>query len=176
MNLKQKCECLRMVNDQGVDNYIHRVNDIVNAIRSVGGKMEEGDVVRNILLTLLKLYKPKKCSMEECHDLDKYTIDQLLRSLHACEISNMKDIIREIKEIAFDVSKIDEDELEATKNMDEIETNFVRRLKRGVRKYKGKLPLKYFNCDKIDHYASKCMYKQDYKRSDDNEKKIRPNN
>lgn len=39
MNLKQNYECLRMTND-GVDNYIHRVNEIVNDIRTIGGKIE----------------------------------------------------------------------------------------------------------------------------------------
>lgn len=34
MNLKQKYECLRMVDDEGVENYIHSVKNIVDAIRA----------------------------------------------------------------------------------------------------------------------------------------------
>jgi hypothetical protein len=38
------------------------------------------------------------------------------------------------------------------------EANFVKNLKRGIGKYKGKLPLKCFNCDRIGHFASKCPF------------------
>ncbi|XP_057818249.1 uncharacterized protein LOC131031215 [Cryptomeria japonica] len=47
-------------------------------------------------------------------------------------------------------------------------THLVRKLKRGFGKYKGKLPLKCFNCEKIGHFASKCPYE---KENDDNGKK-----
>ena len=35
---------------------------------------------------------------------------------------------------------------------------FVKNIKRGTSKYKGKLPLKCFNCGEIGHCASKCPY------------------
>ena len=50
---------------------------------------------------------------------------------------------------------------------DEEIANFVRKLKRGTRKYKGKLPLICFNCGKIGHFSSKCPYK--HAESDDDE-------
>lgn len=40
------------------------------------------------------------------------------------------------------------------------ESNFVQKLKRGQRKYKGNLPFKYFNCDGVDHFAVKYTYKE----------------
>lgn len=97
----------------------------------VGGNFEEGDAIRKILLTLPKTYKPNKCVIEECHDLDKYTIDQLLGTLSAYEIVEMENIKRERKEVAFNVSNLAKDELEASENLDEIEEKFVRILKRG---------------------------------------------
>jgi hypothetical protein len=43
---------------------------------------------------------------------------------------------------------------------DEIEANFVRRLKKGSGKYQGKFPFKCFNCGKIGHFASKFPHKK----------------
>jgi hypothetical protein len=40
----------------------------------------------------------------------------------------------------------------------EEEANFIRKLKKGSGKYKGKLPLKYFNYGKVGHFPSKCPY------------------
>ena len=53
--------------------------------------------------------------------------------------------------------------------MDVIEVNFVRRLKKGSGKYKGKIPFKCFNYGKIGHFASKCTYKQKGQTSYDEE-------
>jgi hypothetical protein len=36
--------------------------------------------------------------------------------------------------------------------------NFIIKLQKGTIKYKGKLPLKGFNCGKIGHFANKCPY------------------
>jgi hypothetical protein len=43
---------------------------------------------------------------------------------------------------------------------DEIEEKFVRRPKKGSRKYQGKLPFKCFKCGKIGHFAYKCPHKK----------------
>lgn len=43
---------------------------------------------------------------------------------------------------------------------DDVEANFVRKLKKGSGKYKRKLPLKCFDCRRIGHFATKCPYKK----------------
>jgi hypothetical protein len=40
-------------------------------------------------------------------------------------------------------------------------TNFSKRLNKGTNgRYRGKLPLIYFNCDGIGHFSNKCPYKK----------------
>lgn len=85
----------------------------------------------------------------------------------------MEDIKSYQKEAIFNVSRISGDEPKTSENLDEIEANFVRRLKRGTRKQKDKLLLKCFNYGRIGHHASKCIHKEDYRKSNDDEKKSR---
>jgi hypothetical protein len=46
---------------------------------------------------------------------------------------------------------------------DEKVENFVRKLKRGTKKYKGMIPLKCFNYDGIGHFDSKFLYAKCYR-------------
>lgn len=41
-------------------------------------------------------------------------------------------------------------------DIDEIEAKFLRIMRKGSRKYEGKLPFKCFNCGEIGHYTEKC--------------------
>jgi hypothetical protein len=50
---------------------------------------------------------------------------------------------------------------------DEEMANFTRKLKKGIDKYKCKLPFKYFNRGKIGHFCNKCPY--DKKKENDEE-------
>jgi hypothetical protein len=53
---------------------------------------------------------------------------------------------------------------------DEIEEKFVKRLKKGSGKYKGKLTFKCFNYGRIGHFANKCPHKGKDQTCDDEEK------
>ena len=87
-------------------------------------------------------YDSKVSTLEERNDLDIVTVDEIHGVLTAYEMRMGKN----------DHSKISDDE----------EALFIKKLERGTRKYKGKLPLKCFNCGRIRHFASKCPYsKQD---------------
>ena len=79
------------------------------------------------------------------------------------------------KEAAFKASskqagknKSMKDKLTSDESDDEEIANFVRKLKRGTGKYKGKLPLKCFSCGKIGQFYSKCKYPNKVDSDEDN--------
>ena len=61
-----------------------------------------------------------------------------------------------------------------SENSDDEESLFIKKLKRGIHKYKGKIPLKCFNCVIIEHFASKFPYpKQDNNNEREASKKLK---
>lgn len=165
-----------MLDDENIESYIHWVNEIMSVIKGIGGKLEEIKVLRKVMLTLCKCYKPKKYGIKECHDMGKYTLDQLYFSLYTFDIVELDDLQKEKKYVAFKYSTKIEGEPKSSNEMDEIEANFVRRLLKGSKNYKGKLPFKCFNYGRIGHYASRCTYREDFVRRPNDGNKGRDNN
>ena len=95
-------------------------------------------------------YDPKVSTLEEQDDLKKETIDELHGILTAYEMRTWQNGYSR-KEVAFKASIKNQSE-----NQNDEEALFINKLERGTGKYKGKLPLKCFNCGRIGHFASKC--------------------
>jgi hypothetical protein len=136
---------------------------MVNAMKALGEKIEEPSLVQKILRSLPDRFNPKVSAIEELNDLKTLPIDQLLGMLTAYEMRIVIDKTTS-REASFKVDMNEDCE------PDEIEAKFMRRLKKGLGKYQGKLPFKCFNCGKIGHFANKCPHKKHDQSSEDEEK------
>jgi hypothetical protein len=122
-------------------------------MKALGEKIEEASLVKKILRSLPDRFNPKVSSIEELNDLKALAFDQLLGTLTAYEMRIGKDKST-TREASFKEDKNEEYE------PDEIEEKFVRRLKKGSKKYQGKFPFKCFNYGNIGHFLSKCPHKR----------------
>lgn len=84
-------------------------------------------------------------------------MDELFGSLSTYEMRKISGESSK-REVAFNITKKGKEEVthEEEDDSDVVVANFVRKLKKGSCKYKGKLPFKCFNCGKSGHFASKC--------------------
>jgi hypothetical protein len=156
-------EQLKMKEDETIGKYFLRVEELVNAMKALGEKIEEPSLVQKILRSLPDRFNPKVSTIEELNDIKALAFDQLLGMLSTYEMRIVKDKPTSIAP-SFKADK-DEDS-----KPDEIEAKFVRRLKKGSGKYKGKLPFKCFNYDNIGHFENKCPHKITDQTYDDEEK------
>jgi hypothetical protein len=152
-----------MKEDEIVGKYFLRVEELVNVMKALGEKIEEPSLVQKILRSLLDRFNPKVSSIEEINDLKALAFDQLLGMLTSYEMRIVKDEPTS-REASFKADKNEDSE------PNKIEEKFVRRLKKGSRKYKGKLPFKCFNCGNIGHFTNKFPHKRKDQTYDDEEK------
>jgi hypothetical protein len=115
------------------------------------------------LRSLPDRFNPKFSAIEELNNLKTLEFDQLLGTLTAYEMRIVKDKPTSI-EASFKVDKNEDSQ------PDEVEAKFVKRLKKGSGKYKGKLPFKCFNYGRIGHFSNKCPHKGKDQTCDDEEK------
>ena len=66
-----------MKEEENIAEYLLRVDEIVNAIKDIGGEIKEKDVFDKVLRTLPMKYDSKVSSLEERDDLKLMTIDEL---------------------------------------------------------------------------------------------------
>jgi hypothetical protein len=119
-------------------------------------------------------FNPKISALEETSDLNSISKDELHGIFTAYEMRTEQEN-PDVKEAAFKASKRskqkkkEQEEYSSSSDVsedDEEVANFVKRLNKGTNgRYRGKLPLIYFNFDGIGHFANKCPHKK--KRNDE---------
>jgi hypothetical protein len=165
-----------MEESEDIATYFLRIDEVVNTMRGLGETVNNNIIVQKVLRSLPTRFDSKISALEERTDLDTLKMDELHEILTAYEMrTSGENSFR--KEAAFKVAKKDKKKVEAEINShkesegDVEEANFVKNLKRGTGKYKGKLPLKCFGCGRIGHFASKFPYNKHTDNEEDSDRK-----
>ncbi|XP_043705471.1 uncharacterized protein LOC122655331 [Telopea speciosissima] len=80
-----------MTEEEDIDSYMVRVNEVVNSIRGVGETLENSVVCQKILRSVLPRYDSKVSVIEEAKDLDIITLDEVHGTLKTYEMRTEKD-------------------------------------------------------------------------------------
>jgi hypothetical protein len=164
-------ENLKMKEEENIVEYLHRVDEVVNSIRAAGEELTDKPIVQNILRSLPMRYDAKISTIEDRPELDKLTVDQLHGILTTYEMRTGNEKPSK-GETTFKASKTKMKQEKKTNEelsdiSDEEISNFMKKLKKGTGKYKGKIPLICFNCGKIGHFANKCPYPKQEESDDE---------
>jgi hypothetical protein len=158
-----------MKEDENIAAYFLRVDETVNTIIGLGEEIEESVIVQKVLRYLPMRFNPNISALEEISDMNSKSMDELHGIVTAYEMITEQENPN-VKEVAFKASKRskkkkkEQEEYssgnDVSKDHEEV-ANFVKRLNKGTNgRYRGKLPLIFFNCDGIGHFANKCPHKK----------------
>ena len=137
--LTSKFESIRMSDDEFFDEFYTKFNDLVNSAYNLGEIYDQPKIVRKILRSLTKDFKPKVAAITESKDVDSIPLNELVRSLQSYEL----DLPKISKSKSMTLKSVDDvevggfdDELSATE-IAYLTKNFRNFLRNNNRKTKG---------------------------------------
>lgn len=113
-------------------NFHTKLQDIVNAMRGLGEKITDSKIVKKILRSLPKRFYPKITTSEECHDLDKIKLEELIGSIQTFELK-FKPSTKN-KGIALKAEETPDPDVESDGEMGLITQKFKRFMKKKYKK------------------------------------------
>ena len=158
--LTTRFESIRMSDDECFDEFYAKLNNIVSFAYNLGEIYDQPKIVRKILRSLTKDFRPKVTAIIESKDVDSIPVDELVRSLQSYEL----DLPKTNKSKSMALKSVDDvdgngfdDELSTTeiaylaKNF----RNFLRNNKRRARGKNNAQP-RNFSCQGYSHVKSEC--------------------
>ena len=127
-----------MSDDESFDEFYTKLNDIVNSAYNLGEIYDQPKIVRRILRSLTKDFRPKVTAITESKDVDSILVDELVRSLQSYDL----DLPKTSKSKSMALKSVNDvnvggfdDELSATKiaYLTKNFRNFLRNNNRRVR-------------------------------------------
>ena len=106
--LTTRFKCIRMYDDESFDEFYAKLNDIINYAYNLGEIYDQPKIVRKILRSLTKDFRPKVTVITESKDVDSILVDELVRSLQSYEL---------------DLSKTNKSKLMTLKSIDDVDDN-----------------------------------------------------
>ena len=79
-------ESIRMFDDECFDEFYAKLNDIVNFVYNLGKIYDQSMMVRKILRSLTKNFRPKVTVIIESKDMDSIPVDELVGYLQSYEL------------------------------------------------------------------------------------------
>jgi hypothetical protein len=155
-------ENVKIKEEENIVEYLHRVDELVNSIRAQREEIKYKPIVQKILRSLPMRYDANISTIEDKDDLSTLPVDQLHGIFTTCELRTGNDKTSN-RETNFKVSKKNMSQGNKTNDelsiiSDEEIANFIKKLKKGTGKCKGKIPQICFDCGKIGHFANKCPH------------------
>jgi hypothetical protein len=93
-----------MKEEENIVEYFHRVDEVVNSIKTTGEELVEKNIVKNILRSLPMRYDAKISTIEDRPNLDTLTVDQFHEIFTAYEMRTWNDKSSK-REMTFKESK-----------------------------------------------------------------------
>ena len=85
--LTTQFEELKISEDESLDSFYGKLNEVVIGKLNLGEKVEDSKVVRKILRSLLESFQAKVTAIEESKDLDEIKVQELIISLQTYKLT-----------------------------------------------------------------------------------------